>query len=326
MKFLKSLVLAAGAVAVLSGSALAQDKLTIRMSTPATETDFRSQGLATIFADSVKDFATYEPHYNDTLFKQGTELVAIARGNLEMSITSAQELAKLIPEWSIFTAGYLMRDPEHQRKVFESDIGKEMYKLAEDKLGVKLLTVVYFGTRQLNLRIDKKIDTPADLEGVNLRMPGTDAWQFLGRALGANPTPMAFTEVYTGLQTGAIDGQDNPLPTDKDKKFYEVTKQIVLTGHLVDMNFYAFSKKMWDGMTPEQQAAVEKGAKDAAAWTTAEIVKNEAELVDFFKGEGLEVYTPNVDAFRERAQKMYLESDFSKDWPEGMLDRINAVQ
>jgi len=196
----------------------------------------------------------------------------------------------------------------------------------EDKLGVKLLSVMYFGTRQLNLRTDKMIKTPADLAGVNLRMPGTDAWQFLGRALGANPTPMAFTEVYTGLQTGAIDGQDNPMPTDKDKKFYEVTKQIVLTGHLVDMNFLAFSKKVWDGMTADQQATVMKSAKDASASITASIVANEAELVAFFEGEGLKVYTPDVASFRERAQKMYLESDFSKDWPKGLLDRINAVK
>lgn len=313
-------------VTALGSSAIAQDKITIRMSTPASETDFRSQGLANQFAEGVSEFATYEPHYNDSLFKQGTELVAIARGNLEMSITSAQELAKLIPEWSIFTAGYLMRDPEHQRKVFASDIGKEMYQLAEDKLGVKLLNVVYFGTRQLNLRTEDKVMTPEDLDGLNLRMPGTDAWQFLGKALGANPTPMAFTEVYTGLQTGAIDGQDNPLPTDKDKKFHEVTKQIVLTGHLVDMNFFAFSQKVWDKLSTEQQDAVMAAAQAASDWTTEQIVANEAELVDFFKGEGLDVYEPDVDAFRTRAQGMYLESDFSKDWPDGLLDRINAVQ
>ncbi len=328
-KLSRRLLIAAIAASALTGvstSLGAQEKITLRMSTPATETDFRSKGLATVFADGVSGFATYEPHYNDTLFKQGTELVAIARGNLDMSITSAQELAKLIPEWSIFTAGYLMRGPEHQRKVFDGEIGKKMYQLVEDKLGVKLLSVMYYGTRQLNLRIDKKINTPEDLKGVNLRMPGTDAWQFLGKALGANPTPMAFTEVYTGLQTGAIDGQDNPLPTDKDKKFYEVTKQIVLTGHLADMNFLAFSKKVWDKLSADQQATVMKAAKDASASITASIVKNEAELVDFFKGKGLKVYTPDVASFRARAQKMYLESDFSKDWPEGLIDRINAVK
>lgn len=329
VKLSRRILLSALAVAAMTGTAttaLAKDKITLRMSTPATETDFRSQGLATVFADGVSEFATYEPHYNDTLFKQGTELVAIARGNLDMSITSAQEIAKLIPEWSIFTAGYLMRGPEHQRKVFEGDIGKEMYQLVEEKLGVKLLSVMYFGTRQLNLRGDMKINTPEDMAGVNLRMPGTDAWQFLGKALGANPTPMAFTEVYTGLQTGAIDGQDNPLPTTKDKKFYEVTDQIVLTGHLADMNFLAFSKKAWDGLTPDQQATVMQAAQDASMAISASIVENESQLVSFFEGEGLTVSTPDVDAFRTRAQKMYLESDFSKDWPDGLLDRINAVK
>ena len=203
------LVLGSTLVALPSWAA---DKVTLRMSCPCTETDLRSQGLQNVFAAKVSSFADYQPHYNATLFKQGTELTAIARGNLEMSITSAQELAKLIPDWSVFTAGYLLRDADHQRKVFTSDIGEEFFQMAEDKLGVKLLGVMYFGKRHLNLRTDKKVMTPDDMAGVKLRMPGTDAWQFLGKALGANPTPMAFTEVYTGLQTGAIDGQDNPCP------------------------------------------------------------------------------------------------------------------
>jgi TRAP-type C4-dicarboxylate transport system substrate-binding protein len=309
----------------LIGSASAGEGITLRMSIPSTEADHRAVGLATIFADGVKGFAHYEPHYNATLFKQGTELIAIQRNNLELSVTSAQELAKLIPEWSIFTAGYLLRDAEHQKKVFDSDIGKEMYQLTADRINVKLLTVMYFGKRQLNLRIDKKINTPADMAGVKLRMPGTDAWQFLGRALGASPTPMAFTEVYTGLQSGAIDGQDNPLPTDKEKKFYEVTKQIVLTGHLADMNFLALNMKVWDGLTADQQATMQKAADDAAASITKKILSVEAELVEFFRAEGLKVYTPDVESFRTRAQKMYLESKFSKDWPKGMLERINAL-
>ena len=321
------------AVAVLAGASLlpapqagAVEKITLRFSTPASETDNRSKGLEAIFAEGIKDFAVFEPHYNATLFKQGTELSAIQRGNLEMCITSAQELAKQIPEWSIFTAGYLLRDADHQQKVFNSDIGAEMYKLVEDRLGVKILKVMYFGTRQLNLRTDKEIMTPADLAGVKLRMPGTDAWQFLGKALGANPTPMAFTEVYTGLQTGAIDGQDNPLPTDKDKKFYEVTKQIVLTGHLADMNFLALRKEVWDGLTADQQKTMMDAAQAAVESIGKNVLADEAQLVEFFKGEGLKVYTPDVEAFRSRVQKMYLESDFSKDWPKGMVARVNAIK
>ena len=302
------------------------ETILLRLSSPATPTDQRAVALTQVFAPAVASFATFEGHWNATLFKQGTELEAIARGNLEMSITSAQELATLLPEWSIFTSGYLLRDAAHQKKVFESGIMDDMKARVESKLGVKLLTVMYLGRRQLNLRIDKRIRTPADLAGVKLRMPGTDAWQFLGRALGANPVPMAFTEVYTGLQTGAIDGQDNPLPTDKDSKFYEVTKQIVLTSHLVDQNYLAFSKKVWDRLTPKQRAIVQKAADDAAESGRRKQLALEDSLAQFFKDHGLKVYAPDVDAFRARVQKMYLESDFAKDWPKGMVDKINAVR
>ena len=308
--------------------ALAADKITLRLSTPATATDQRSVALADVFAPAVADFATYEPHYNATLFKQGTELEAISRGNLEMSITSPQELATIFPEWSIFTAGYLLRDAEHQKKVFESNIMADMKKNVEDKLGVKLLTVMYLGRRQLDLRMskaEKTVMTPDDLKGVKLRMPGTDAWQFLGKALGANPVPMAFTEVYTALQTGAIDGQDNPLPTDKDSKFYEVTKQICLTSHLVDQNYLAFSKRVFDGLSADQQATVQKAADAAAESGRQAQLKLEDDLAQFFKDKGLDVYTPNVDAFRTHVQAEYLKSDFAKDWPKGMVDKINAL-
>ena len=298
----------------------------LRFSTPASETDFRSRGLEEVFAPAIKSFATFEPHYNATLFKQGTELIAIQRGNLEMSITSAQELATLIPAWSIFTAGYLLRDADHQRKVFDSDIGTEMYGMVEDQLGIKLLTVMYFGARQLNLRTDKEIRTPADLDGIKLRMPGTDAWQFLGKALGANPVPMAFTEVYTGLQTGAIDGQDNPLPTSRDRKFYEVTKQFVLTSHLVDMNFLSISKDIWDKLDVTQQATMMTAARAAADKIAADIQAQEAEIQEYFRTQGLKVYAPDVAAFRSRVQQLYLESEFAKDWPAGMVERVNAIQ
>lgn len=308
-----------------AGSARAQG-VTLRMSTPATPTDQRSLGLEQVFGPAVRSFATYQPHYNATLFKQGTELEAIARGNLEMSMTSAQELATLIPAWSIFTAGYLLRDAEHQKKVFASPIMNDMKKGVEDKLGVKLLSVMYLGRRQLNLRTDKEIRTPADLAGLKLRMPGTEAWLFLGTALGANPLPVAFTEIYTALQTGAIDGQDNPLPTNRDSKFFEVTKQIVLTSHLVDQNYVAFSKRVWDRLTPDQQRTVQTASDAAAEQGRQAQLKLESELESFFKERGLKVYTPDVAAFRTRVQQAYLSSKFANDWPKGMVEQINAIQ
>ena len=318
-------VAAVAITATFGTAAVAKDKVTLRLSAPSSATDQRAVALIEKFGPAVSEFATFQPHWNSTLFKQGTELDAIARGNLEMSITSAQELAVFFPEFSIFTAGYLHRDAAHQVAVFNSDIMKPFKAKVEKELGVKLLSVMYLGRRQVNLRSDKKVMTPEDLKGVNLRMPGTDAWQFLGKALGANPTPMAFTEVYTALQTGAVDGQDNPLPTVVDAKFYEVTKQIILTSHLVDLNYLAMSKKVFDGMSAAGQAAVQKAADDASEFGRQNQLKKENELADFLRGKGLKVYEPNIKAFRDRVQKMYLESKFAKDWPKGLVEKINAL-
>ncbi|MEZ5666370.1 MAG: sialic acid TRAP transporter substrate-binding protein SiaP [Alphaproteobacteria bacterium] len=322
----------AGAVAVagasLAAPVLAEDTILLRLASVNSETDQRAIALMEKFAPAIADFATFEPHWNGTLFAQGTELEAIARGNLEMSITSAQELAVFFPEFSIFTAGYVHQDAAHQVAVFNDPLMDPFKQQAEDELGVKLLTVMYLGRRQVNLRQsadELRVTTPADLAGVNLRMPGTDAWQFLGRALGASPTPMAFTEVYTALQTGAVDGQDNPLPTVVDAKFYEVTSQIVLTSHLVDLNYLAISKAVWDGMTPEQQAIVQAAADEAAEFGRQNQLAKEAELVSFLEEQGLTVYEPDVAAFRDHVQQMYLESEYAETWPEGLLDKINAL-
>ena len=332
LKFARRSVLTTAVAAVIAGSmttaAFAQEKIQLRLSAPSSETDQRAVALVEKFGPAVSGFASFEPSWNATLFAQGTELEAIARGNLEMSITSAQELAVFFPEFSIFTAGYVHQDAAHQVAVFNDPLMDPFKQKVEEELGVKLLTVMYLGRRQVNLRQSKDeltVKTPDDLAGVNLRMPGTDAWQFLGKALGASPTPMAFTEVYTALQTGAVDGQDNPLPTVVDAKFYEVTKQIVLTSHLVDLNYIAISKKVFDGMTPDQQATVQAAADEAAEFGRQNQLQKEADLVSFLEEQGLDVYEPDLAAFRNRVQSMYLESEFASSWPEGVLEKINAL-
>ena len=314
-------------VAALAVPAYAAD-ITLRMSTPASETDQRSVALAEVFAPAVAEFATYQPHYNGSLIAQGSELESIASGDLEMSITSAQELGQFFPEFTIFATGYVHQDAAHQVAVFNDPLMEPFKQKVEDELGVKLLAVMYLGQRHVNLRQTKDeltVMTPADLAGVNLRMPGTDAWQFLGSALGANPTPMAFTEVYTALQTGSVDGQDNPLPTVVDAKFYEVTNQIALTSHLVDLNYVAFSKAVWDELSEEQQATVQSAAEAAAESGRQAQLEKEANLVSFLTEQGLEVYEPDLQAFREHVQGQYAGSDLAASWPEGVLDKINAL-
>ncbi|MCY4260065.1 MAG: TRAP transporter substrate-binding protein DctP [Rhodobacteraceae bacterium] len=303
-------------------------KMTFTLATAGSETDQRSAAMAQVFAPLVAGFADYQPGYNATLFAQGTELEAISRGNLTMSIASAQELAQFFPEFSIFATGYVHQDAAHQVRVFNDPLMDPFKQKVEDELGVKLLSVMYLGKRHVNLRQPRSeldVQTPADLAGVNLRMPGTDAWQFLGAALGASPTPMAFVEVYTALATGSVDGQDNPLPTVVDAKFYEVTKQIALTSHLVDLNYIAFSLETWNGLTHEQQLTVQRAADAAAAWGRLKQLDKENSLADFIRSQGVEIYTPDLDAFRSHVQAQYVGSEFAASWPEGVLERINAL-
>lgn len=322
--FLGGLALTAGLAAGGAAGALAQDKPTLKFAAVFSDADIRADAMRRLGEALSDDFA-FQPHFGATLFKQGTELVALQRGNLETGIVAPQDIAKQVPAWSILTAAYLFRDADHLKTFFASEAGQEMKAMAEDQLGIRILAPVYFGARQVNLKPEKTISTPADMAGVKLRMPGGDAWQFLGTALGANPTPMAYSEVYTGLQTGAIDGQDNPLPNDYNMKFYEVTSQIVLTNHLIGYDLFVVSEETWDSLSEAQRQTLESEVQKAVDWSTQKHLEQEAELVEFFKKEGLKVYKPDVDAFRQHAQKAYLESDFAKDWPDGMLDKINAL-
>lgn len=324
----RSLLGAGAGLAALSvggaTSAFAQGKTKLRFSSAFTEQDLRGEAYRA-FAAAIKDDFDFEPYWNNTLFKQGTELVALQRGNLEMCNLAPADISKQIPAWSLMTSAYLFRDSDHLTKTFKSDVGKEFIKLAKDKLGVQIITPVYFGSRHVNLKPTKEIKTPADLAGIKLRMPPGEFWQFLGESIGANPTPVAYAELYTALQSGAVDGQDNPLVSSKLMKFYEVTSQFVLTGHVVGYDVMVISSKIWDAMPAAQQAKFQAAADKAIGDCTAKFNAQEKEVIEFFKKEGKKVYTPDLNAFRTSAQKKYVEK-YGADWPKGALEKINAVK
>ena len=322
----RDLLKAGGALAAASAlPVLAQAKPTFRLAAVFSDKDIRAD-MVRMLAKDVEADCTIEPHFGGTLFKQGTELVALQRDNLEIGNIAPQDISKQIPAWSILTSAYLFRDANHVNAFFASDLANEMKQLAEDQLKVKILAPTFFGTRQVGLKGKKKISTPADLAGVKLRMPPGDAWQLLGRSIGANPTPMAYAETYTGLQTGAIDGQDNPLPNVQNMKFYEVMQQIVLTSHLVAFDILTMNLKAWNGLGAAKQKTFQAAVDKATAWSTAEHLKREAELANSFKQQGLDVYVPDIAAFRANAQKVYLASDEAKAWPKGMLEKVNAMK
>jgi tripartite ATP-independent transporter DctP family solute receptor len=317
------------ALSIHAPHALAQSKQLLRISTPAVPDDWHAR-MWNVLKEQLDQTAPgqfdVQINLNASLFKQGTEPVAMARGNLEMASISAFDIAKIVPEFSIFTAGYVIRDPAHLMKVFNGPIGADLFRQVSEKMDLTILSPLYLGTRQLNLREARNVRTPTDLKGVKLRMPGSKEWLFLGEALGATATPLAFGEVYLGLKTGTIDAQDNPLPTVRSAKFYEVTKQISLTSHLVDSLFICVPNKFWNALSAASKTKLQSAAQAAAQYNNTQRIKDEAELVAFLKTQGLSITTPDVDAFRKAVQATYLKSDYAKVWPSGLLERINATR
>lgn len=323
----RSLLTQAAALGSLAATpaAWAADPVKLIYSDTITDQDLRAKALKEVFAPALGAGFDFKPYFSATLFKQGTEVAAMRRGNLDMAHLTAYDIQRQIPAWGVLTAAYLFRDIAHMQKVYASDVGQQLFKMAEDEAGIKILSVTYIGTRHLNLRGKKKIMKPQDLAGVKLRMPPGEGWQFVGTAMGANPTPMPFTEVYTGLQTGAIDAQDNPLPANKTMKFYEVTQQVVLTGHLIANNLLTVSKAKWDSLDAAQKAKLQSASNAFSSAASAQMMKEEDELIAFFKKEGQDIYAPDLKAFRTYALDAYQKSSYIKEWVPGMLDRINAL-
>jgi tripartite ATP-independent transporter DctP family solute receptor len=268
--------------------------------------------------------------HSGQLFNQDNDKDAMIRGKVDMAYTSGSWLAQHISTASMFGAVYTFQSYNQMTKTLNGPVGQKLFEQSAAKLGLRPLGAFYMGTRQLNL-IEKvgPVTTPQQMHSVKLRVPNTPAWIALGRALGANPTPMAFGEVYMGLKTGVVDGQDNPLPSDKTAKFYEVTKYIVLTDHVVDQVWPTINEKKWRSLTAQQQGWVKQALEKARAHCDKTNLDNEANILNFFREQGLIVIeNPDKAAFAAYAKNFYLTAgkDISKDWDMALYEEIQKIK
>jgi TRAP-type C4-dicarboxylate transport system substrate-binding protein len=281
----------------------AQTPPTLRFAAVFSDKDIRAE-MMKMFAKDIESLFKVEMHLNSTLFRQGTELVALQRDNLEMGNIAPQDISKQVPAWSLLTSAYLFRDAGHLNNFFASDAGAQMKKLVEDPLKVKILGPTFFGTRHVGLKTKKKINVPGRPGRCEAAHAARRRLADAGPSVGANPTPMAYAETYTGLQTGAIDGQDNPLPNVQNMKFYEVMSQIVLTSHLVAFDLLTVNLKTWQGMTAGPAEAPSRppptrpspGARPSTRSARPSWPRPSA-------SRGWTCTSPNIGAFREHAQK-----------------------
>ena len=304
------------------------DPITLTFSIAAVPTDAHGMAQKT-FKETLESISggnmTVECYDSGTLYGQDTEHDALKNGDVDMIYSSASWLTDGSPWVSMFTAGYVFQSYEHMTKVMNGDIGKEVFQKIADEQGILPLGAFYLGTRQVSLTEDKQIKTPEDLNGINLRMPNSDAWVFLGKAMGANPTAIGFNDLYLALQTGTVDGQDNPLPTVKSAKFYEVQKSISLTNHLVDSVWPTINLNTWNKLTDTQKGWVMEAVEAARQTCDDQNLKVESEVQDFLKEQGLKIYEADVPAFADHVLETYLNDPISDSWDKDLLAEIQAM-
>jgi TRAP-type transport system periplasmic protein len=332
---MKRVIFSVMAIVALSGSVLfAQSKpVKLVFSSVSVPGDAHTEAM-TVFKNEVEKLSggqiQVDVYHSGQLFTQAAEQDAIRKGTVDMIYTSSQWLAQFMPTLGMFGAAFTFQSYNQMTKTFNGPIGKKLFEEVAKTQGMRPLTAYYLGTRQLNV-IEKAgaITKPEQMKGVKLRVPNSPTWIAMGKALGANPTPMAFGEVYMGLKTGVIDGQDNPLPTDKNAKFYEVTKYIILTNHVIDSTWPTINEKRWQSLTPAQQKWVVQAAEKARQFCDKKNIENEKSLLDFFKSQGIKIIeNPDRAAFAKYAKNFYLTEgkEESKGWDLKLYDQIQKIK
>jgi len=325
---MKHALIAIALIALAALPSYAADKTyTLRFNTVAGPQQPEVKGMEA-FAQSVERLSggkiKVQVFHSGQLGNQQRQTIGVMRGAIDMTFTDPNTMAQYDKRMGIFGAAYLFRDLDHLYKVMEGPIGSDYFERMAASQGARVLDVWYLGTRQLNLR-DKLVRTPADMKGVKLRMPNSPQWIAMGKALGANPTPLGFSEVYLALKTGVVDGQDNPLPTNMAQKFHEVTKYIVLTNHQIGMIWPTINERLWQEMPRKYKQWIMDALHEAREAQNKIVLDGEASLVRDFEKYGMTIVRdPDLAAFRANARMVY--KDFDGEWGVGMYERIQDMK
>jgi len=308
--------------------AAAAEKIPLKFATISAPNNWETR-MMHVFATYVEQSAPgqfdVKVFDSGTLLQQGGQVQALARGTIEMVPLGSSWIVDALPQYGLLNAGYLLRDASHLCSLWQSDIGEKIRQVTADKMGFRVLAVLYTGTRQIGLRKKKDLRTPADLAGLKIRMIGSKSHLFLGEALGGKPTPMAFGEVYMALKTGTIDAQDNPLPTLYGAKFQEVLEQIVLTNHLVQDVLIGVSNIFWSKLNDTRKEIISEAAWVAADYATRAALRDERTLKATLTAAGLTVTTPDVAGFRAKVAAAYAADERAKAWEPGLWKKIESL-
>ena len=235
---------------------------------------------------------------------------AVIFGSVDMCVSGAGQIGNLFKPINICEMPYTFRDNNHVLKFAKSDIAQKMFSDLEKEFNIKVVGTSSFGIRQLTS--NKPVKSPSDLKGFKLRVPEQNICVAYGKAMGADPTPIAYAEAYMALQQGVVDGLENPLSAIKNMKFYEVQKYINLTSHVTNVCFFLMNGPKFNSLSKDHQKIIQDSFGAASQMIVDLLNKDDQELGAFYESQGLTVVKPDIEAFKKATSDMPMK--FRKWW------------
>lgn len=320
---LKSTILAGIGLAMALGAASAQTKLKWAHVYETSE-PFHTESVwaAQEFAKRTNNRYQIEVFPASQLGKETDINQGLSLGSVDIIISGSSFAARSFAPIGVTYYPFTFRDADHLLAYTKTDLYREMAKGYEEKTGHVITATTYYGVRHTTS--NKPFKTCAEMKGLKIRVPDVPAYLAMPRSCGANTTPIAFAEVYLALQNGTVEAQENPLTTIEAKKFYEVQKHIILTGHIVDHLNTIVAKGTWAKFSEEDKKTWIAVSQEAAARATKQIQDSEKKLVQFFKDKGLTVTEIDRNDFLQNVQKSVTFEQFGyrkADW-----EKIQAIK
>ncbi len=257
--------------------------------------------------------------YSGALGAERESVEGVQLGTLDLTLTSTGPLPNFVPEIAILDIPFLFRDYAHARAVLDGPIGQEMLQKFPPK-GMVGLAWAENGFRQMTNN-KRPINTPEDLKGLKMRTMENPIHIEAYRQLGIQPTPMAFTEVYTALQQGTVDGQENPLSVITSAKLDQVQKNLSITGHVYSPAIILMNKAQWEKLAPSDREAFLAAAREAVKVNRARVDADERKAIAELRAKGM-VVVENVDRSKFQAALAPVYVDFGKRFGQDNIDRI----
>ncbi|WP_010648081.1 DctP family TRAP transporter solute-binding subunit [Oceanobacillus massiliensis] len=303
-----------------SGGA-AGDTVTLKLAHTGSEThqyQIAAEKFKELVEEKTDGSIEVEIHGNSTLGSEASAVEQVMDGSIEMTTVSADSsFANTVPEMNVFGLPYLFEDRDHVYRTLDGDIGQELLDLTESQ-NMKGLGYWEVGFRHIT-NSTKEITTPEDVKGLQIRVQPSPVWESHMKAIGASPTPVDFNELYSAMDQGVVDGQENPLPTIDSMKFYEVQKYVSLTSHTYSPAIVVMNNDVWNGLDEEQQTAVQEAVDETTTYHREALAEKEEEILKTLEENDVIITEPDREAFREATKDVKNEV---KEVPADLIERI----